>query len=103
MNDNHLAVKNGALRLADAERVVVLGDDCIARQRALIQMLRENGGDTAYEERLLTIFVHSQILHERRCIRLRMELALAAHKEIFSCRKIEHGRRLRPRFTEPRD
>lgn len=87
MDDNKLAEKNGAQRLADAEQIIILGNDCIARQRTLIQTLRENGGDTTYEERLLASFVYSQILHERCCIRLRMELASAVHKEIFSCRK----------------
>jgi hypothetical protein len=74
-------------RLADAERIIVLGNDWIARQRTLIQMLRESGGNTTYEERLLASFVYSQILHERYCIRLRMELVSAAHKEIFLCKK----------------
>jgi aryl carrier-like protein len=88
MDDNKLAEKAGAQRLADAERIIVLGNDCIARQRALIQKLREKGGDTTFEEQLLAIFVRSQVLHERRCVRLRMELASALHEEIFSCRKV---------------
>jgi hypothetical protein len=36
---------------------------------------------------LLGIFVCSQILHERRCLRLRTELVSALHEDMSSSRK----------------
>jgi hypothetical protein len=73
--------------LADAERIVARGEQCIARQRALIQRLQGRGDDTTAEERLLAILVGSQAVHERHCIRLRVELVGAVHDEIASSEK----------------
>jgi hypothetical protein len=73
--------------LAAEERAAAMGKEHIARQRALIQELRESGDDTADAEALLATFLQSQVMHEYLCVRLRMELALAMCDEIFSRRK----------------
>jgi hypothetical protein len=63
--------------LVEAERAFAMVKDDIARQRAIIQELYERGEDATDAEAALTTLLAIQVLHEMRCIRLRMELLLA--------------------------
>ena len=47
---------------------------CIARQRSVVETLRNGGQDTVFAERLLQKLLESQVLHERHRERLRHEL-----------------------------
>jgi hypothetical protein len=73
-----------APRLADVERAATTCNEHIAHQRTLIRELQERGDDTTAAEALLATLIQSQVLHQRHCFRLRMELVLAKQKEIAS-------------------
>jgi hypothetical protein len=68
-----LAVQNLPL----AEHVVALGLEHIARQRGIIDTLKNGGHDTASAEDLLHTLLETQVLHEEHRDRLRAELGLA--------------------------
>jgi hypothetical protein len=63
--------------LVEAERAFAVAKGDIALQRAAIQELYERGEEATDAEAALTTLLAIQVVHEMRCIRLRMELLLA--------------------------
>lgn len=61
--------------LAKAEERVVLGEEHIARQRAVLARLAGDGHDTTRAEELLRTYEESQALHVADRDRLAVELA----------------------------
>jgi hypothetical protein len=61
--------------LADAERDVALGEDYIARQRAIVARLEQAGQDSAHARRLLGDLIEIHQVHVADRDRLLEELA----------------------------